>query len=84
KHEKKLINSNIEFSNLISQNQLESIKKDVTNYFLDEIENFCIIEKLKLMKNQFEVFKIPIEMYQVSYKKYKEEIKELEKKVYLN
>jgi len=50
---------------------------------LDEIENFCVIEKLKLMKNQFEVLEISGELYLESYRKYKEEIKELEKKVYL-
>jgi len=83
RHGKKLINLNQEFNSFISQDRLESLKKDAINYFLDEIENFCVIEKLKLMKNQFEVLEIPIEMYHENYKKYKEEIKELEKKVYL-
>ena len=83
KHEKKLIDSNQEFINFISQDQLKSLKKDAINYFLDEIDNFCVIEKLKLMKNQFEVLEIPVEIYHEPYKKYKEEIKELEKKVYL-
>ena len=83
KHGKKLSNSNQEFKNFITQDQIESLKKDATNYFLDEIENFCVLEKLKLMKNQFEVLEIPLESYHESYKRYKEEIKELEKKVYL-
>lgn len=83
KHEKILINSNPEFRNIISQDQLKSLRLDATNYFLDEIENLCVLEKLKLMKNQFEVLEIPLEMYHENYKRYKEEIKELKKKVYL-
>ncbi|MFX1382972.1 MAG: hypothetical protein ACFFBP_11065, partial [Promethearchaeota archaeon] len=52
-------------------------------YFMSEIDNFCIIDKLKLMKKQFKEISIPKENYLEKYKLYKYEIRELEKKVYL-
>ncbi|UCC20120.1 MAG: hypothetical protein JSV62_02225, partial [Promethearchaeota archaeon] len=48
-----------------------------------EIDNFCVIDKLKLLKKQFRVINIPKEEFYDEYKKYKIEIKELERKVYL-
>lgn len=66
-----------------TQNQRDKFLDDVVSYFFEEIDNLCIIEKLKLMKDQFDVIKIPRERYYQAYKSYKEEIKELEKKNYL-
>ncbi|MFX1356518.1 MAG: hypothetical protein ACFFA8_04465 [Promethearchaeota archaeon] len=79
----KLINFDSKFENLITQNDYQLFKEEIINYFLNEIENFCIIDKLKLMKKHFEVFEIPKIEYQEQYKNYKEEIRELERKVYL-
>jgi len=71
------------FKELIKPEYLESAKNEFLQYFLDEIENLAVIDKLKLMKKQFETITIPKEKYYNEYKRYKEEIKELEKKVYL-
>ncbi|MFX1234321.1 MAG: hypothetical protein ACFFBY_07125 [Promethearchaeota archaeon] len=61
----------------------ELFKKEILDYFLNEIESFSVIEKIKLMKNQFEIFNIPKTEYIDAYKKYKNEIRELKRKVYL-
>jgi len=79
----KLINFDPKFENLITQKDYQLFKEENINYFLSEIENFCIIDKLKLMKKHFEIFKIPNNEYYKQYKDYKEEIRELERKVYL-
>ena len=71
------------FTNLISENQLNSLKRDLLAYFFSEIDNFCVIEKLKLLKKQFKVINIPETTFYDKYKRYKEEIKALERKVYL-
>ena len=71
------------FKELITPEYLESSKNEFLQYFLDEIENLAVIDKLKLMKKQFETINIPKEKFYNEYKRYKEEIKELEKKVYL-
>ena len=71
------------FNDLIDLNQLESSKNEITNYFLDEIENFAVINKLKLMKRHFKIIEIPKKKYYEKYKRYKNEIKELERKIYL-
>ncbi|MFX1418350.1 MAG: hypothetical protein ACFE9N_05455, partial [Promethearchaeota archaeon] len=78
-----LVELNPLFKELISDNSLNSLKSRVLNYFHSEIDNFCIIEKLNLLKKQFRVINIPKDEYYDEYKKYKTEIKELERKVYL-
>jgi len=71
------------FKELITPESLKSSKNEFLQYFLDEIENLAVIDKLKLMKKQFETINISKEKFYNEYKRYKEEIKELEKKVYL-
>ncbi|MFW9820328.1 MAG: hypothetical protein ACFFE5_12025, partial [Candidatus Thorarchaeota archaeon] len=83
KNYSKLIELNPLFKDLISEDSVKSLKITLLNYFFSEIDNFCIFEKLKLLKKQFGVIGIPIEEYYDEYKKYKVEIKELEKKVYM-
>jgi len=78
-----LVNLNPLFKDLILLNVFESFKSEIVKYFKSEIENFCVIDKLKLMKSHFEVFQIQKDAYYDEYKAYKSEIKELEKKVYL-
>lgn len=79
----KLTNFDPKFKNVIAQGDYQQFKEEILNYFLNEIENFCIIDKLKLMKKHFEIFGIPNIDYHKQYKDYKEEIRELERKVYL-
>ncbi|MFX1499782.1 MAG: hypothetical protein ACFFDH_02315 [Promethearchaeota archaeon] len=79
----KFINSNNKFVNIFSQDQLESLKNTLLNYFFSEIDNFGLIDKLKLLKKQFQIIDIPKISYLNEYKRYKREIQELEKKVYL-
>jgi len=83
KYFEKLMILNPLFKDIIDLNHLESSKNEITNYFLDEIENFTIIDKLKLMKRQFKIIEIPKEKYHEKYKRYKNEIMELERKIYL-
>lgn len=78
-----LVKFNPLFGELITSTSFESFKEDLVNYFKNEIENFSVIEKLKLLKNHFKVFEIPKASYLEEYRAYKTEIKELEKKVYL-
>ncbi len=75
------LNPNIKMN--ISDESLNHFKNEVKEYFLDQIENFCSLEKLKLIKKQMQVFEIPENLYKDQYAKYKNEIKELERKVYL-
>ncbi|MCK4381015.1 MAG: hypothetical protein KAW51_07730 [Candidatus Lokiarchaeota archaeon] len=77
------INLNPKFTEIFSQVQLESLKSKLINYFFSEIDNFCVIDKLKLLKKQFQVINIPKKTFYDEYKRYKKEIQELEKKVYL-
>jgi len=77
------INLNPKFIEIFSQVQLESLKSKLINYFFSEIDNFCVIDKLKLLKKQFQVINIPKKTFYNEYKRYKKEIQELEKKVYL-
>jgi hypothetical protein len=79
----KLIKVKDEVGGLISEIQLDTIKDKLLKYFFSEIENFCLVDKLKLLKKQFGVINIPKEKYYHEYKKYKLEIQELERKVYL-
>ncbi|MFX1311727.1 MAG: hypothetical protein ACFFHD_03805 [Promethearchaeota archaeon] len=83
KNYEKLVTINPNFKNIINQDKLDSLKQEVLNYFFSEIDNFCIIDKLKLLKKQFKVIGIPKELFNTKYKNYKKEIKELERKVYL-
>ncbi len=78
-----LVKINPLFKDLISEISLNSLKSKLVDYFFSEINNFCIIDKLKLMKKQFRVINIPKEVYYDRYKMYKIEIKELERKAYL-
>jgi hypothetical protein len=78
-----LIELNDEFKKIFSQNQFNELKEDLIEYFIEEIEDFCVLDKLKLMKSQFDVLQIPEVEYKETYENYKNEIKELEKKVYL-
>ena len=77
------INLNPKFIEIFSQVQLESLKSKLINYFFSEIDNFCVIDKLKLLNKQFQVINIPKKTFYNEYKRYKKEIQELEKKVYL-
>jgi hypothetical protein len=79
----KLVKLNPLFKDIITKNLLKSLKINLLNYFFSEIDNFCILDKLKLLKKQFEVIGIPKEEFYDDYVKYKIEIKELERKVYL-
>lgn len=83
KNYNELIKYNPEFKELITQNQLNSLRNKLLNYFLSEIDSFCLIDKLKLLKHQFRIIEIPKKDYYDEYKKYKIEIKHLEKKLYL-
>ncbi|MHA1291475.1 MAG: hypothetical protein ACTSQJ_02275 [Promethearchaeota archaeon] len=83
KNFERLIKLDLKFKTLFSKAQFDSLKKEILDYFFSEIANFCVIEKLKLLKKQFSVLEIHEEYYINEYKKYKEEIKEIEKKVYL-
>ncbi|MBY9015370.1 MAG: hypothetical protein KGD68_06725 [Candidatus Lokiarchaeota archaeon] len=78
-----LVKSNPIFKDILTSKDYEAFKHKLLNYFLEEIDNFIILDKLKLMKKQFDVFEIPKKQYYEEYKTYKNEIKELEKKVYL-
>ena len=77
----KKLNPNLEIN--IPKEILNDFKNKVKEYFLDQIDNFSSLEKLKLIKQQIEVFEIPEKIYKDRYLRYKKEIKELERKVYL-
>ncbi|TFG01939.1 MAG: hypothetical protein EU540_02550 [Promethearchaeota archaeon] len=79
----KLIEINPLFKALIEKNHLESSKNEILEYFFGEIENLAVLDKLKLMKRQFKIIGISKDRFYNEYKSYKNEIKELEKKVYL-
>ncbi|MFX0042720.1 MAG: hypothetical protein ACFE8L_07395 [Candidatus Hodarchaeota archaeon] len=78
-----LIKIDPSFNKIPTQDQLDSLRESLLSYFFSEIDNFCVIEKLKLLKEQFQIIDIPKTKFYNDYKKYKEEIKELEKKVYI-
>ncbi|MFX1409888.1 MAG: hypothetical protein ACFFA6_06025 [Promethearchaeota archaeon] len=71
------------FNKIPTLEQFNSLRENLIDYFYSEIDNFCVIEKLKLLKKQFKVLNISKGKFYNEYKKYKEEIKELEKKVYI-
>jgi len=83
KNYEKLINFDPSFKDLISPEEYKIFTDEILRNFFDEIENFSIIDKLKIMKDQFAIFEIPENDYYYKYKEYKKEIRELEKKVYL-
>ncbi|MBD3193755.1 MAG: hypothetical protein GF317_01775 [Candidatus Lokiarchaeota archaeon] len=83
KYKNDLIKINSRYQGLFNENFIEELKKELLEYFIKEIDNFCVLEKLNLMKEQFETIGISPERYLPDYKKYKREFKELEKKVYL-
>jgi len=74
---------NEDFREIFSQNQLDQLNQRLVDYFIEEIENFSIIGKLKLLKDQFKVLGISESKYKERYEAYRNEITELEKKVYL-
>ena len=82
KYEKKMPET-IESDEFLEETQIQEFKQEALDYFFSEIDNFCVIDKLKLLKKQFDVIEIDKEEYEEEYKAYKREIKELEKKVYL-
>lgn len=71
------------FRDISDSETFTAFKHELIQKFHDEIDNFCIIDKLKLMKDQFEIFEIEKKLYSEAYKSYKAEIIELERKVYL-
>ncbi|MFX1323572.1 MAG: hypothetical protein ACFE8N_01350 [Promethearchaeota archaeon] len=83
KHKEELIKLNIDFEDLITEDRLDSLRNELITYFLSEIDNFCLLDKLKLLKRQFKVIEVPKERYIQEYKKYKLEIIQLEKRLYL-
>ncbi|MBD3212326.1 MAG: hypothetical protein GF311_06945 [Candidatus Lokiarchaeota archaeon] len=83
RHYDSLLKAEPRFSNLISEDNLNFFKEQLIDYFLQEIENFSVLEKLELMKEQFIIFDIKEDYFLSDYQNYREEIKELEKKVYL-
>ncbi|MFW9824418.1 MAG: hypothetical protein ACFFE4_15850 [Candidatus Thorarchaeota archaeon] len=83
KHKEQLIKLNNDFGDLITEDRLNSLRNELIIYFLSEIDNFCLLDKLKLLKKQFKVIEVPKERYIQEYKKYKREIKQLEKRLYL-
>ncbi|MFW9785260.1 MAG: hypothetical protein ACFFFB_23475, partial [Candidatus Heimdallarchaeota archaeon] len=83
KHKEQLIKLNNDFGDLITEDRLNSLRNELIIYFLSEIDNFCLLDKLKLLKKQFKVIEVPKERYIQQYKNYKREIKQLEKRLYL-
>ncbi len=83
KNKEELIKLNPDFKEIIPSEKLISLREKLGHYFISEIDNFCLIDKLKMLKKHFRVLEIPEEGYDSEYKEYKLEIKQLEKKVYL-
>ncbi len=74
---------NDRFKHLLEHQSIKNLKNELVERFNAEIENFAIIDKLKLMKNHFSTFNVSKNKYLERYENYKQEIKELEKKLYL-
>ncbi|MFW9896937.1 MAG: hypothetical protein ACFFD7_14115 [Candidatus Thorarchaeota archaeon] len=83
KYKADLLEPNEDFEEIISQDKIFKLRDELVNYFKSEIDNFCLIDKLKLMKKQFSIIGIPKASFNYEYKNYKQEIKQLEKKLYL-
>lgn len=83
KNKSDLVEYNKEFKEIFTQDRLTKLRDELVYYFKSEIENFCLIDKLKLLKKHFSIIGIPKASYNREYKNYKQEIKQLEKKLYL-
>ncbi len=83
KYKRDLVEYNSEFKDIITQDRLNRLKDKLIDYFKSEIDNFCLIDKLKLLKKHFSIIGIPKVIFNRNYKNYKQEIKQLEKKLYL-
>ncbi|MBY8983834.1 MAG: hypothetical protein KGD65_02085 [Candidatus Lokiarchaeota archaeon] len=83
KNKKDLVEYNKEFKEIVTQDRLTKFRGKLVYYFKSEIENFCLIDKLKLLKKHFSIIGIPKVSFNREYKNYKQEIKQLEKKLYL-
>ena len=83
KNMRDLVEYNKEFKEVITQDRLNTLKDKLIYYFKSEIDNFCLIDKLKLLKKHFSIIGIPKVSFNREYKIYKQEIKQLEKKLYL-
>ncbi|MCJ7650745.1 MAG: hypothetical protein MUP85_19210, partial [Candidatus Lokiarchaeota archaeon] len=79
----KLMEINPEINELILSENFENFKEKILAYFFEQIDNFCVIDKLELMKRQFDVFEIPKEAYEINFDNYKREIDALKRKLYL-
>jgi len=79
----KLMEINPEINELILSENFENFKEKILAYFFEQIDNFCVIDKLELMKGQFDVFEIPKEAYELKFDDYKKEIDALKRKLYL-
>ncbi|MBN1802857.1 MAG: hypothetical protein JW891_15215 [Candidatus Lokiarchaeota archaeon] len=71
------------FDDLISNNLIQELKNQILVHFQNQIENFGLIEELNLLKKHFKTFKISKETYNDTYKKYKKELQEIERKLYI-
>lgn len=79
----KLMEINPEINELILSENFDNFKEKILAYFFEQIDNFCVIDTLELMKRQFDVFEIPKEAYEIKYDNYKKEIDALKRKLYL-
>ncbi len=82
-YSKKLGELNSKFKDCLKQEDLEKFQGKILDYFLKQIENFCLIDELKLLTKHFDLFNIEKSIYINAYNVYEEEINDLEKKVYL-
>ncbi|TXT59344.1 MAG: hypothetical protein BAJALOKI2v1_220017 [Promethearchaeota archaeon] len=83
KYENKLIPRNHRYEKIREEINYQELKTQILARFFSEIDNLCMLDKLKMMRKHFDIFNIPKEKYMESYEAYKKEIKELEKKIYL-
>ncbi|MBY9002983.1 MAG: hypothetical protein KGD73_03340 [Candidatus Lokiarchaeota archaeon] len=79
----KLMEINPVINELTLLENFDNFKEKILAYFFEQIDSFCVIDKLELMKKQFDVFEIPKEAYENSYDRYKKEIDALNRKLYL-
>jgi len=74
---------NPKFKNILKAELLFDFQDKILEYFLKQIDNFCLIDELKLLINHFKIFNIEESKYLDVYKKYEAEINQLDKKAYL-
>jgi len=79
----KLMEINPKINEFVLRENFENFKEKILAYFFEQIDNFCVIDKLELMKRQFDVFEIPKEAYMLKYDNYRKEIDALKRKLYL-